>query len=259
MSYAVVPTYNSGYKRRRANSGDAMVMAPVATTGRYLGRSYSSYNNSNSSRRNRYRRRNNYLSNSNYSLLTLFIHALKVKYSDTLQGTIAAPVQIPSTGITPLSLNNIPIGAAPNQRVGGQISSKSVYYQYVINFGSATANIAVRHLVIWDRQSNGALPATADILTFPTHAIVSPINPTNRQRFVVIVDERITLSQQGDNIRYMSGFRKINQLTTFSPDQPNNFPFTGNLVLFFYSDESSGTPTTNPTYYGVWRFRFLDN
>lgn len=181
----------------------------------------------------------------------------EVKYSDTIFGTIAAPIPVPSAGITPISLNNIGIGSGALNRVGTQITSKSVFWSLVFNFGTATAPIAIRHIIVWDRQSNGALPAYADLFAQPTLAITSPLNLTNRARFVVIADERITLSPQGDNIRYVSGFRKINQTSTFDVTGVN-FPYTGNLVVFIASDEPSTSSTTVPGYYGTWRFRYID-
>lgn len=185
----------------------------------------------------------------------------EVKFSDTTFGTIAAPIAIPSAGITPISLNNIGFAATPSGRIGTQICNKSLYYSLIFNFGTATAPIAIRHVVVWDRQANGLAPALsnyADVFLDTTKIITSPLNLGNRARFVVIVDERITLSPQGENIRYVTGFRKINQTSTFQDTGATNFPYTGNLLVLMASDEPSSTPTTNPGYYGYWRLRYLD-
>lgn len=182
----------------------------------------------------------------------------EVKYTDTTMGVIGAGIPITSGGTTPLSLNNVGMSAPPINRIGAQIATKSVYYNLVFNFGTATAPIAIRHLIVWDRQSNGLLPALTDVLSASGLLITSPFNLTNRNRFVILVDERHTLSPQGDNIRITTGYRKINQLTTYEPTGTNNMPFTGNLVVWLISDEPTASTTTQPGYYGTWRVRFLD-
>lgn len=217
----------------------------------------SSYNNS-------YKRRRRYSSYRNpFSYTSTQSNPVyprpEVKFSDTVQGSIAAGIAIPSTGIVPICLNDIGFTATPVGRIGAQICCKSVFYNLVFNFGTGTAPIAIRHVLVWDRQSNGQTPAVgyySDIFSFPTQMITSPLNLGNRQRFVVLVDERITLSPQGDNIRYVTGFRKINQTTTYQDTGVNNFPFTGSLIYLMASDEPTGT--TIPTYYGTYRLRYLD-
>lgn len=208
------------------------------------------------------KRKRRYTINSTYNTRTNPVYPRpEVKISDTIFGTIAAPIQIPSIGTVPVCMNNLGSGTTPGQRVGAQIASKSVYYQFIINFGSATAAVAVRFILWWDRQCNGVLPATffgAGLLENTTIPIVSPLALGNRNRYYIVADERITLSPQGTNIQFVSGFRKINQLSTYEPTGANNFPFTGGLFYSFISDEPTSSPTTNPTYYGIFRFRYMD-
>lgn len=238
----IVPTNSSNYVSRNPSSG--------GWTQRM-----STYR-SNSRRRRGYR---SYRSAFNvYNTNTNPVYPRpEVKYTDTNMGAIGAGMPISSTGITPLSLNNVGTGSLVGNRVGTQISTKSIYYSLVFNFGTATQPIAIRHVLLWDRQSNGALPAYTDVFA-TTPIITSPLNLTNRNRFVILADERITMSPQGDNIRYVTGFRKINQLSTFEPTGTNNMPFTGNLVVMLASDEPSAVPANVPSYYGTWRCRYQD-
>lgn len=186
----------------------------------------------------------------------------EVKFSDTVFGTIAAPLPIDAGGIVPISLNNIGIGSLATNRLGMQISSKSVFFNITFQLGAAPTTCALRHMLVWDRQSNGALPTAAMVLQDPTTPLTSPLNMLNKSRFFVLVDERMILSAQGDNIIYTTGFRKVNQVSTFDPSATptSNQPYTGNLVVLMWSNIPTGaTANTKPTYVGYWRFRYMDN
>lgn len=173
-------------------------------------------------------------------------------------------INIPSTpidnaGTLATSLGSIIGGTNLSQRIGNQISVKSVYYQYVLNFGTGPVPNAVRHLLVWDRQPNSILPPVTSVLaSFPAGAdlLTSPMNLTNRDRFVVLVDERTTLSPNGDQIRICSGFRKINQRSTFATSAAT-LPSTGLFVSYFVSDET--VLANEPLVYGTWRLRYIDN
>lgn len=181
----------------------------------------------------------------------------EVKYNDVTLGTIIAPIAIPNTGTAMTALMQIGMDSEPFNRIGAQVAVKSVYYQCVFNFGTTTAAIAIRHCLVWDRQSNGVNPSAADVFGVPSLLLTSPLNLTNRQRFVMLADDRFTLSPNGDQIRIINGFRKINQQSTWEPTGTNNIPYTGNLLLWFTSDEATGA--TAPTVYGTWRIRYIDN
>lgn len=158
-----------------------------------------------------------------------------------------------ATGLV-TSLNSIPVGTGPTQRIGNQVSIKSIYYQYVLNFGTGPVPNAIRHLVVWDRQSNGAAALMNQVLTAGSDFLVAPLSLAYRDRFTVLVDERTTLSPNGDQIRFCSGFRKINQRCDFIG---NPIPTTGNLFSIFVSDET--VVANEPTVYFTYRVRFIDN
>lgn len=182
----------------------------------------------------------------------------EVKNLDYPLGNAATPASITDTG-TPICINIITNGTSDGQRIGRSVATKSVYWNYVLNFGTGEVPNAIRHMLIWDRQSNGNAPATTDILqqTGTAQLITCPLNLDNKQRFVILADERLTLSPQGDQIRLCSGYRSINQKSTWDNDTLDNIPSTGSLLLLFLSDEA--TTENQPTFYGTWRMRFLDN
>lgn len=177
----------------------------------------------------------------------------EVKWTDTELGTIAAPVSIDNVGTTNQCINLLSQGSGPSSRLGSQVATKSVYYQFVLNFGQGPVPNAIRHILYWDRQSNAAVaPSTA--LLSAASLITSPMNLANRDRFVILADDRVTLSPNGDQIKVINGFRKINQLTNYTV--AGTTPQNGALNVLFISDES--VAANEPTIYGTWRVRYID-
>lgn len=180
----------------------------------------------------------------------------EVKWIDQILGTLGpGVVAITNNGANIYCINQTPQGTGSNSRIGLQIGVKSCYYQFVLNFGTTMVPIVLRHILFWDRQPNGALCTSADLLAQPTNLLTSALNLANRDRFVILADDRTTLSSQGDQIRFMEGFRKINQISTYT--NTGTIPQTGALNVLFISDETTGD--NYPTVYGNWRTRFIDN
>lgn len=173
----------------------------------------------------------------------------EVKYVD-----FPAPLaSIPNTNFIQATINQIAPGTGPSQRIGSQVAIKSVYYQYFLQIAMAPTT-CVRYILYWDRQPNGAAIGLGDILA-QTPYLTAPLNLDNRDRFVILADERTSLSPQGEQCRMISGFRNINQLSTYVGG--NNIPQTGALGYLFVSDETNTDP--NPSYFGTWRCRYMDN
>lgn len=167
-------------------------------------------------------------------------------------------VAITLTGSVSL-LNALPQGTGSQARIGSQASFNEVYYQYTLQNGATPIPTVVRMMLVWDRQPNGsATPATiADILqtaTGPVPAYVAANNLSNKHRFVIIADERTSLSPNGEQIEYETGYRKINQLTEYV--ESTQFPQTGALLLALMSN--TAVAASQPLITGNWRMRFKD-
>jgi len=97
------------------------------------------------------------------------------------------------------ALNLLTAGSSAWNRVGRKVSLKSVHLR---GFAVATVNASVvynqyvRIMIVYDKQSNGALPAIADVLRDQNNSaadtnltgITSGINLNNRDRFEIIAD-----------------------------------------------------------------------
>lgn len=129
-------------------------------------------------------------------------------------------------------LNGITQGTDYNQRIGRQITVKSILLNLLIAYdltapsiGSAQNGNLVRVMVIYDGQPNsGTLATGADILADQT-STTSPMNLDNRDRFKVIIDKRFNLNGMYYSTNlvagnptsvYMSKYKKLNLDVIFS-------------------------------------------
>lgn len=121
-----------------------------------------------------------------------------------------APLQITAMynpqNMTIYPVNLVQAGSSFFNRVGRKIEMKSLHIHGKIlpavgaaaNLNAQSLNTAEysRIIVFYDRQVNGAVPAYTDILQNtdqagnPTTSAYSDINLNNRERFVILMDER---------------------------------------------------------------------
>jgi len=121
-----------------------------------------------------------------------------------IDGLAATPggnnLALSTTGvITPVNL--IASGSGFNNRIGRKIEMQSLHVTGLITqTGTATTqNDYARICVVYDRQTNGAVPAYTDIFqnysatSVTSSTAFSGINPDERERFVILADVRLVL------------------------------------------------------------------
>jgi hypothetical protein len=124
----------------------------------------------------------------------------EIKLVDNVNGAAGISLALNATGDIQ-ALNLIQSGSGFYNRIGRKIEMLSLYVTGEINqtTTATTYNDYARVLVIYDRQCNGALPALATILSAydqsgtSTTNYLSGINPDERERFLVLMDERMVL------------------------------------------------------------------
>lgn len=106
-------------------------------------------------------------------------------------------------------LNGMIEGTDPNNnRIGRKINMTSIVLRY-LSSTNLNGN-PFRVLVVYDKQSDGALPTAASIVQDQTN-ILSPMNMNQSDRFVVIADEFVTQPSTFNGSRTMGSiFRKLN-------------------------------------------------
>ena len=128
----------------------------------------------------------------------------ELKCVDTTNGNGSGVVL--SLNTTPLVTPNlVQSGAGFYNRIGRRIEMKSLHLTGLIHStGKQADQDYCRLLVVYDRQTNGALPAASDILKdydqsgSSSTGVFSGINPDNRERFVILADYRLAMPGTND-------------------------------------------------------------
>lgn len=187
----------------------------------------------------------------------------EVKYTDIGQdgnGFAAVPAVTPiGTTASIACLNQITAGTGVNQRIGSQITVRNCSYRFELDLPNPAATptgvpvpTSGRVILIWDKQSNAALPTFTQI--FNVNNYLSFIQPGAVQRFTILRNQQFSLSPNGDQTLFFEGFCRINMRTTYSSGA---IPNSGALLLVLIGDQT--TATQQPTISGCWRTRYLDN
>jgi len=120
----------------------------------------------------------------------------------TSQGTAGSSVLAMNATGTILALNLIQAGSSMFNRIGRRIEMKSIRFQATVNVLNVTRSSLIdycRLLVVYDRQTNGALPTINTVLLDTDQAAnntttsFSGINMNNRERFFVLMDKRFAV------------------------------------------------------------------
>lgn len=109
-------------------------------------------------------------------------------------------------------VNGIATGTDFTNRVGREITIKSLYGR--CTFADATQINMVRLMYVYDKQTNGVLPAITDILS--NASVYSPNNLNNRDRFVTLYDKVMVTSPQGPEVVFDSVYRPMSTPTVYS-------------------------------------------
>lgn len=88
-----------------------------------------------------------------------------------------------------VALMNPALGTDASGRVGRKTTLRSLFYRFTAGGG------AMRVLMVYDKQSNGANAAVTDVLTNNTYTALQ--NLSNSDRFIILSDEIYTVAQDG--------------------------------------------------------------
>lgn len=148
---------------------------------------------------------------------------------------------------TPISLGGLTQGTGRSERIGRKVLFKSCLVRFNINT-SATIG-SYRFLIVYDKQTNGAVPAITDILV--STAALAPMNLNNADRFVILFDELINIQDINLNQRY----RKFNMERLHSGTTSAITDITSGSFLFLKAPIKAADAATMD--YTI-RFRYTD-
>jgi len=108
---------------------------------------------------------------------------------DELKFVDEAILGIPSATGSVTLINGVAQGTDVNNRIGRKFLMKSLLWRFRIGVNPAANSLGniVRLLIVYDAQTNGALPAVTDILSAAD--VLAPMNLNNRDRFKIICDK----------------------------------------------------------------------
>jgi hypothetical protein len=129
-------------------------------------------------------------------------HSFRVSRGSSQKSLTAKAVDVVTasavntTGVLVL-LNGLAPGTAINQRLGQRthFTSGALDVNSTVTATTGTDQFS-RFLVVLDKQPNGAAFAITDVLT--AVSVIAPINLSNRNRFVVYVDQKFHLNASAE-------------------------------------------------------------
>lgn len=152
-------------------------------------------------------------------------------------------------------------------RIGRKIITKSILLRVAIypNLANPTSDgDIVRVMLLYDTQSNGALPTYTTILASPTAAYIQPINLNNRDRFRVLSDSHYAveafdaassaLTTGAPKPRLLRLYKKVNLETIYSGTNNTIADISSGSILLFFISQKPGCYQ----YESVVRIRFAD-
>lgn len=179
------------------------------------------------------------------------------KKNSDLSGSISVPIS--SNWVAPAASNTINLiaqGTADNQRIGRKITMTS--FQMRWSFGPlTTGGSPLRVLVVYDKQSNSALPATIEVLE--QDDFHSPMSLGHADRYVILqsfITEPISL---GNNLIVAGECYKKMGLDTMYGGTTAAITSVNTGSVFIMVCQQGGILTGTPLFKYYARIRYLDN
>jgi len=156
---------------------------------------------------------------------------------------VAANVDAHSVATLTL-LNGIARGADIDERDGREVVMRSIQLSYTAQVTSGTGTAQrVRVMVVYDRQTNGAAPTSAQIMSVDSD-VHAPRNLEYRKRFTILHDRVYVLNAHNESggEQFCRFYRKLNHPITFNSGNAGTVAdiATGSLYLVCCGTQDSG-------------------
>lgn len=163
--------------------------------------------------------------------------------------TSTSGVSVSATPVfsSPTLLSGCAQGVATGERVGRRILMKSMLFRF--NFTQTGTVGSFRVLVVYDKQTNGALPGVTDVLSSTNY--IAAQNLSNSDRFIVMFDELVHYqSSTGASL-----YKRVNLESIYSGTTSAIASIAGGSVFFMIAPGDTGSTAT----YGYTaRIRYTD-
>jgi len=156
-------------------------------------------------------------------------------------------------------LNGMTVGSSIEQRVGREVTMRSIQFSYVVRANSAGVDQQVRVALVYDRQTNGAAPAFNDVFDFTNATAARKLE--NRKRFRILYDRTYVVNAIGEAGSQVARrfYRRLRHPVTFNSGNTGLVSdiATGSFYLLFLSTQAAGTNAALLDY--NTRVRYTDN
>lgn len=206
-------------------------------------------------RRRRFRRRPRSWKQGYYRLNRSVRKLVKQTYPESKETNPNVSSNAVTTAGTFIALTSLGQGASEiDERVGDRIIIKKVSGRLYLEEGGASAT--ARIIMFWDKNPNGTTPAVLDLLRVSD--TLSSLNTTNGQRFKVIYDNLVSLTNQDPQwvdkfYRNMRGNKRRTQYIGTIANVTNNIQH--HIWIFFIGNNAINPPNIS---FQV-RIRYIDN
>jgi len=192
-----------------------------------------------------------------------------------------------TAGVSPTTLNGIATGTSFFNRIGRKVCMKTLSMNGIIIPTQNNANIpgqVIRYVVVYDKQSNSTTPPlfTSVFKSYdnggtPSNHVTDFANPDNRDRFIILLDQSIAISQinnvtstpapviggvdKNTNRLSVKHLIKLKNMEAQYADDTNGVAQTGALYLYLASNAPTtlGVGLSDFGFTGTLRLRFQDN
>ena len=168
-------------------------------------------------------------------------------------GTLAV-----NSDVTYAFLNGISPGTEIDQRVGREVTMRSIQFQYVLRPLAGGVDQTARVLLVYDRQTNATALTADQVLS--TVTTVAPRNLENRKRFKILYDRTHVLSPPAVANTAVSRrfYRRLSHPVTFNSLGMGTIGdiITGSLYAIFIGTEDPGATAATVTFSS--RVRYTD-
>lgn len=156
-------------------------------------------------------------------------------------------------------INGMTSGSSIDQRVGREITMRSIQFQYVVRANTAGVDQQTRVVLVYDRQTNGGAPAFNDVFDYTNCTSVRRLE--NRKRFKVLYDRTHVVNAIGEPGAQVARrfYRRLRHPVTFNSGNTGLVGdiTTGSVYLLFISTQAAGTNAALIDF--QTRIRYSDN
>lgn len=183
--------------------------------------------------------------------------ASELKFLDTTANTRIVAAQATATVQEIFSPD---AGTDPSERVGRDTSAQSLEYWLQVSYAATTAGSSpIRLAIVYDRQTNAALPTITDVWT--SDVINTTRNLFNSKRFKILVDTKHDgLSDAGNKACFIHGFRRFSKPLQTQYNAVNGGTIaditSGSFIAYVW--QNGNIITANPIAVLTTRIRYTD-